>query len=120
MSFTPYALILAISLASCAADTPPEQSAPLFVSSEADRTAAIRSLTDCQILAAKRLDDLKSDAKTIGSAVASLCIRESETLFTVLTVGQSESRKRALRERWPADQLQFAVNTVLSLRSSSR
>ena len=81
---------------------------------------ATKALVECQIAAVKQLDDHKSDATTIGRAVASFCVRESQALFSTITRGQSEGRIRALRERWAVDQVQSGTNIVLSMRAQSQ
>ena len=85
--------------------------------SQAERSAATNRLLDCQLAAARKFDDGKSDAATIGRAVTTVCTLQSEEVFETITRGQSAARIRAVRERWPQTVNDLSATAVLHVRS---
>ena len=105
-----------LALAACAtAPTATEQPA-----TDLEKDKASEQLMRCHLSAVKSLDDRKSDAMTIGVIAAGLCVREATAVVETLSRGESDARKRALRDRLQEINSRAAAAVVLHLRSASQ
>lgn len=82
--------------------------------------AATRAHIKCQYDQAKRLDDGKSDARSIGEAVATACSATFSSLIDVMSEGESRRYRRMLSEEIARGAIAEATGIVLTIRNSKK
>ncbi|MAH14837.1 MAG: hypothetical protein CMN65_03655 [Sphingomonadaceae bacterium] len=80
------------------------------------RDEATRAHFNCQLEQARLLDDGKSDARTIGEAVANACVSTLSTVADVLSQGESKRFRRYLWEDLTQNANTEATGIVLMVR----
>lgn len=105
--------VLIASFAGCATSQPVEPPA-----SEAERDAAVVAYMNCLIPFAKKLDDGRSDAKTIAQAMRGACSREVGTVYETMSRGENNAVKLGMWQGMSSIEESSAVQVVLATRNS--
>lgn len=103
---------LAAAIAGCATSQPKEPPA-----SQAERQAASAAYMNCLVPYAKRLDDGRSDAKTIAQAMRGACGREVEAVYETASRGENDAVKRGIRQGNSIEE-SAALQVILANRNS--
>jgi hypothetical protein len=106
-------LTLGIVLSSCG-------QAPVPQPTEDEKQAAFRTVTLCLEQNVDRLDDGKSDARTIAEALVSTCAKEYRTAATLSASEVPPRLQPAYLEQVRARWIEPALQTVLSYRRMQR
>lgn len=104
---------LAAAVGGCASNPPAQLPA-----SQAERQAATAAYMNCLIPYAKRLDDGRSDAKTIAQAMRGACGREVEAVYETASRGENEAVKQGIRHGMSSIEESTALQIVLANRNS--
>jgi hypothetical protein len=100
-------------LAACASQRVAQPLAP-----DSEKQAAVAAYSNCLIPYAKRLDDGRSDAKTIAQAMRGACPKESAALYETSSRGENDAVKEMMRQRFGSLQDDLALKVVLDVRRS--
>lgn len=100
-------------LAGCAAQQVTQPAA-----TEAEKRAAVAAYSNCLIPYAKRLDDGRSDAKTIAQAMRGACPKEIGAVYETASRGENNAVKEMMRQRFGSLQDDLALQVVLDVRHS--
>jgi len=104
---------LLLTLGGCAAPLPAEPHA-----SDAEKRSAVAAYSNCLIPYAKRLDDGRSDAKTIAQAMRGACPREFGAVYETASRGENSAVKEMMRQRFGSLGDDLALKVVLDVRHS--
>lgn len=108
-------LILASFLAGCANhELEPQQ----MHATDVEKQAANVAYVNCLIPYATRLDDQKSDAKTIAQAMKGACPAELERIYETMSRGENNAVKQMMRQRLASVEESSALQVVLDTRHS--
>ena len=105
----PVSLVLALCLGACAGPRAP--------ASTAEIDAATVNLGNCLGKAAEQIDDGKSDARTVGLAIAPACATQFYQLAEINGHGLNQAAYNLYLEEARPNQLEFAANVVLKVRA---
>lgn len=100
-------------LAGCAHHEVVESSQP--ASTTEKRTANV-SYLNCLTPYAQRLDDGKSDAKTIAQAMRGACPTELESVYETMSRGENNAVKGMMRQQLASIEESSALQVVLNAR----
>ena len=85
------------------------------VITQPQKEAAMQSIFDCYAKGASQLDDGRSDAATIGEAVAQICKAELQSYINLISANGYE--QRLMEDRLSASAPKNATAVVLKLRA---
>jgi hypothetical protein len=86
--------------------------------SDNEKQSAVAAYSNCLIPYAKRLDDGRSDAKTIAQAMRGACPKESASLYETSSRGENDAVKEMMRQHFGSLQDDLALKVVLDVRHS--
>lgn len=90
------------------------------LSTESEKQAASENYVGCLFDNARQLDDGRSDAATIGSAVRSACRALYLRSMAVAVQGENQRVKQGFYERAKNSDIELATSAVLRVRSNNR
>lgn len=108
------AFIISLSLAlltGCASKRISERPASDF-----EKREAVTVYSNCLVPYAQRLDDGRSDAKTIALALKGACQKELRSVYEAVSRGENDSVKGMMWQRLGSLQDDLALNVVLKVR----
>lgn len=108
-------LWLAVMLTGCAHHEIAEQPA-----SASEKQSAVRAYRNCLIPYASRLDDGRSDAKTIAQAMKGACPAEKAAIFETAARGENGAVKQGIFRGMDSVEESTALQVVLAERNSQK
>lgn len=111
-------LIVALGIASILAGCAHHEVVAPPQATDAERQAAIGQYKNCLIPYAKRLDDGRSDAKTIAQAMRGACPTEMGSVYETMSRGENNAVKDMMRQRLGSIEESSALQVVLDVRHS--
>jgi len=124
MTHTRSVAVVLLALAGCSHPAPPAEKpyAPdpaRIAAVKAEREASTDAYVSCLMQAAKRLDDHRSDAATIGQAALAACATESQQVVEVYSRGLGFQGEETLAAKLQSGALGSAIEIVLKTRQTA-
>lgn len=91
---------------------------PQGPATNAEKQTANANYLNCLVPHAKRLDDGKSDAKTIAQAMKGACPSELQSVYETMSRGENNAVKGMMRQRLGSIEESSALQVVLNVRHS--
>jgi hypothetical protein len=88
--------------------------------SQLEKNAALTSYMNCLAPYAKRLDDGKSDARTIAQAMRGACPGEMESVIETISRGENNRVKMMMRQQFGSVEESTALKVVLDVRHAEQ